>query len=314
MSDTNLIILNMLMENKSMKEISSELNITLKQLYVRIRQIINSGYNLTPAYGYSSNIYYDLLEEQIENKNEVTIEMLPHSNEFRCLVVSDNHIGNIDADMDLMKRVYEYAAKNNINIIFNCGDLIEGTRSSERRIIKDDYQQMEYFVKNHPYDKNINNFVILGNHDVHPLHYNNIDFLEVLKKYRYDIIPLGYGQGIVNIKDDSILLEHDLSVVENPNLKNNARLVLVGHGHLMRTKIYEQLQLCVPNLSYVSTDKNKQVIPGFIDMNINLEKGKFEYLQARHLILSPQILEVSQIKCRFNEVYRVKNKAKKKDK
>ena len=44
MTEVNKEIIRLINENKNMKEISQILNISLKQLYVRIKQIIEYGY------------------------------------------------------------------------------------------------------------------------------------------------------------------------------------------------------------------------------------------------------------------------------
>ena len=68
------------------------------------------------------------------------------------------------------------------------------------------YSQIEYFIKKYPYDKSINNFMIFGNHDYHSLHFDGFDISKTIKNSRYDIIPIGFGQGNVNVKNDNIIL------------------------------------------------------------------------------------------------------------
>lgn len=304
MTEVNLKVLELIKENKSLKEIAKVLNISEKQLYMRIKQIINQGYQLSVDYCYNSDIYYKIEKGIYTPKtNEITIKTSKTTKEFRCLVISDTHIGNIDSDINLIKIVYEYAAKNGINIIFNCGDLIEGTYSVDKRNIDDIYSQIETYLRKHPYDKNIKNFTLLGNHDYHSLHYDGLDICKKIKNSRYDIVPIGYGESLVKIKLDSMLLKHELSIVETPGLGVNPKLTLLGHGHLMRTKVYENFCIGVPTLSYVSTNKKKEILPGFIDMTINLENGKFEFLEVHHMIITPKIYEASVSRCRLKKLY-----------
>lgn len=300
MTDTNKLIIELLYKNKGIKAITQLLNISEKQLYVRIKQIINYGYKLDPNYHYNSDIFYKIVNELYEKQqNLIKVNMDVEENEFRCLVVSDMHIGNIEADLDLLKYVYDYASKEGISVILNCGDFIEGTHTSDRKSINNIYDQINFLLNKHPYDRNIRNFVILGNHDIHSLYYDNIDLLKEIKKTRYDIVPLGYGRGILNIKDDNILLQHELSIISNPRIGENLRFSLVGHGHEMKTKIYDKLYLCVPSLSNVSPDKTKKNIPGFIDLTICFEGEKFDYLQAKHMIVFPKIYEIGQTRVRM---------------
>ena len=311
MTDINKMIIEMLNENRNIKDIAKKLGISEKQLYVRLKQIISYGYQLVPSYCYNSDIYYRIEKGVYKPKeNEISIK-LPSSNKaFRCIVISDMHIGNIASDIDLLKVVYEYAAKHGINIIFNCGDSVEGVYSSDKKNINDIYKQLEFFLKKYPYDKNINNFTLLGNHDYHSLHYDGLDISKTIKNARYDIIPIGYGESLVKIKDDSLLLKHELSVVETPDLVRNPRLTILGHGHLMKTKVYEDFFIGTPSLSYVSPNKKKEILPGFIDMTLHLEKGKFEFVEAHHMIITPKVYEASVSRCRLKKMYNNNDKGK----
>jgi len=304
MTDTNKFILDLINNNKGIKEICHILNISEKQLYVRIKQIINYGYQLEPSYNSNSDIYYKVIKEfYTPNENHISIKMPSSHKEFRFLVISDNHIGNIDSDMDLLKIVYEYASKNGINIIFNCGDLIDGVYSSDRKNINNIYGQLETIIKKYPYDKNINNFVLFGNHDYHSLHYDGLDISKRINSVRYDLIPIGYGESLVNVKEDNFLIRHELSVVDTPNVGIDPKLMILGHGHMMKTKVYEKFCIGAPTLSYVSTNKKKEILPGFIDMTLHLEKGKFEFVEAHHMIITPKVYEASVSRCRIKKMY-----------
>lgn len=301
MTDIDKLIINLIENNKGIKEISNILNMSEKKLYFRIKQIINYGYQLKPSYNYNSDIYYKIMNEEYEDiNNEVSIKISNSNEEFRCIVISDTHIGNIDSDIDLLKKVYDYASKEGINIILNCGDLIEGVHSTSKKNINSLEDQMDFFVKKHPYDKNIRVFTILGNHDYHSLYYDGISILKVIKNLRYDIIPIGYGKGFVNIKKDYLMLEHELSIVENPEISRDTKISLVGHGHMMKTKLYDKLYLCIPSLSNVSPDKTKEIIPGFVDLNISFNHNKFDYIEAKHVIIAKKLYEASISRCRLN--------------
>lgn len=304
MTDINNNVIELLLQHKSIKEIACMLNLSEKQVYVRIKQIIDYGYNFKPEYISNSDIHYIINKHYCEeNNNSVKINML-NDKEFRCIIISDTHIGNIGYDIDLLKRVYEYAKKNNVHIIFNCGDVVDGIHSSNRRLLTDFESQVDTLIKKHPYDKDINVFMVLGNHDLHSLFFDGLNLLKIISKYRYDLIPLGYGKGVVNLKKDSILLKHELSVDKNPEIKTNSKLIISGHGHMMKTKMFgDEIVICAPSLSKASPDITQKVIPGFIDLRIEFYKEKFDYIEARHFIVDPLVCEVSQSRCKIGEVY-----------
>ena len=303
MTEMNKHIIELIGQNKNIREISNILNISEKQLYVRIKQIINYGYILEPSYSYNSDIYYNIKNgNHISNKNDVSIKISKDNNNFRCLVISDLHIGSVDADIKLINTVYEYAVKNGINVILNCGDNIEGDYTSDKKCLKDVYSQVEYLIKKHPYDRSINNYMIFGNHDYHCLYHEGLDISKTIYNSRYDIIPIGYGQGNVNIKNDSIILFHELYKDFKPIIKNE-KIVLSGHGHLMKTKLRDIFWLGIPTLSYKSNDKTKYVVPGFVDLSIDITNNKFDYVEAKHLIINPNIVQVSETRGKVKTLF-----------
>ena len=126
----------------------------------------------------------------------------------------------------------------------------------------------------------------------------------MIRNARYDMIPIGYGQGNVNLKSDSLILFHKLKDSSSPKIVNGEKIILSGHGHMMKTKIKDQLWLCIPSLSYVSTDKTKAVIPGFVDITLYFEHGLFEYIEASHIIITPELITASETRCKIKTLFK----------
>jgi len=301
MSELNKKIIYLLFKHKSIQEIAQKLNISEKEVYINIKEIILYGKQIRPIYYYDSKIRYE--QGKVEENNKEEILLGPNDKTFRCLVVSDLHIGSADADIELMNYVYDYAAKNEINNILNCGDLIEGIYASGKKSIKSVEEQIETVIKKHPYDKNINVFAVLGNHDFHSYYYDNKDIGKIIHDSRYDINSIGYGKGIIQVGKDNILMSHKIGKKHMPEIKDEYRVQLIGHGHEMKTKAYDRFKICVPTLSNVSTDIKNKVIPGFIDLRIELEKNYFEFLEAKHMIVTNEVLEASKSSCRLKTLY-----------
>ena len=301
MTELNLRVLELINEDKSLKEIADILKITEKQLYIRIRQIINCGYSLEPIYTCESDIYYKINKKTINksNDNGVTIKVPTDLRKLRCLAISDLHIGNVKSDIDLLNKVYDYATKNDIHIIFNCGDLLEGIHSCDKRNINNIYDQIEYLTRKHPYDSNINNYVVFGNHDYHAFHHMGFDISKKIENSRHDIVPIGFGQGFVNIKKEKILLQHELCAINLPKVEDDIKLALIGHGHMMKTKVYDNLLICLPSLSRVSPDKTKENIPSFVDLELHFTRDNFEFIRAKQMLVDPIIAPISESRCRM---------------
>lgn len=301
MTELNLKVLDLINKNKSLKEIASELKIIEKQVYIIIKQLINYGYFLEPTYTHNSDIFYNINTKNINKQkdNNITIDVPIELKQIRCIAISDLHIGNVNSDIDLLKRVYDYAAKNNIHVIFNCGDLIEGIHTCDKRNINNIYDQVEYVIEKYPYDSNIYNYMIFGNHDYHAFYHMGLDISKKIENSRHDIVSLGFGQGIVNIKKEKILLEHELCAVNLPKVHDDVKLALVGHGHMMKTKVYDNLLLCLPSLSRVCPDKTKENIPSFIDLELHFTRDNFEFIRSKQMLVDPNIVPISESRCRM---------------
>ncbi|MDO4962974.1 MAG: metallophosphoesterase family protein [bacterium] len=299
MSDTNKIILNLINENKSMKEICSILNISEKQLYVRIKQIINQGYQIKTNCIYDFDINYTLLKtRKAEDYNIMNIGLEKDVDIFKCLAVSDIHVGNIDSNINYLNTVYDFANREGIHYILNCGDIIEGDYTTSKKSIPSTMEQLEYLLKKHPYDKNILNLLVLGNHEFYSLKKDGLDIAKKISNSRYDIIPINYGQGNIRLKKDSIALFHKLTDSSKPNLDLNQRIILSGHGHMMKTKVKDEVTIACPTLSKVSTDSSTDVIPSFIYLIIYFEKDKIEYVEAKQFAILDKTYKVSESKCK----------------
>ena len=85
--------------------------------------------------------------------------------------------------------------------------------------------------------------------------------------------------------------------------KNNEKIVLSGHSHMMKTKLRDIFWIGIPTLSYKSNDKTKDVIPGFIDLSIDIENNKFEYAEAKHMIINPNIVQVSEVRGKVKTLF-----------
>ena len=302
MNKEDLILIELISKNISMKEIADNLNISEKQLYVKIKKLINYGYNIDANYSYDGNIYYQL--NNTDDK-KIEIKMNKDQNTFKCIVISDLHIGSADSDIKLAYIVYDYAIKNGIHVILNCGDFLEGEYTNTEKSILNIHDQLEYLIKKYPYDKGINNFMILGNHDNYSLKNNGLDISKTIHNSRYDIIPVGSGIGNIRIKNDDIILFHQLHKEFKPWIKNE-KILLSGHSHLMKTKLRDIFWLSIPTLSYKSNDKTVDVVPGFVELTIDFENNKIEYVEAKHMIINPKVIQVSETRGKVKNLFNKK--------
>ena len=66
-------------------------------------------------------------------------------------------------------------------MIVNCGDIVDGTFSNTGCFLPPE-EQVEYLIKNYPFDKSIFNLYTLGDHDASLSTGKNISIATTLKK------------------------------------------------------------------------------------------------------------------------------------
>ena len=206
------------------------------------------------------------------------------------LFISDLHISETPSSCDYdinrhnnyftrtLNDVYDYCAKNNIDIICNLGDLLD-IRDFSLYSSKENYDRclkvIEEANKFLPYDVNISHAIMGGNHDADLFAYG-IDPISMLANSREDIIDLGYDDAFLKFKNSDFIglhhkgipkeekmgnaIEFGKIVANNLNFKysqttfnrDNSYLDLFGHFHKSRLDVKNKYGV-VPSLT---TDRN----------------------------------------------------------
>lgn len=283
-------------DNKTNKEICEILNIDKDQLHELFLNLKNKGRTISRKYYSDGSILYvptyNCYDMESFNIFDSTMPIITDTNEIniKMLAISDLHFGNELERIDLINKAFNYCAKNGINIILCAGDLIDGTFSQNNQTIPEVDEQLEYFAKNYPYDKNILTFAIGGDHDISAFKHKANNMVEFMNNYRHDVVMLGYKYGTINIKNDQILLYH--SDQENGFSKvSTAPLILQGHYH--NYQIYDknnQLYVGVPSLSNIM-----QRVPTALELDISFHKGFMGYTFIRQLYFGNEDVVLSDI-------------------
>lgn len=275
-------LLDMINCGYSVNEMSMMLGISNRAMYDKILKLSNRGYKLDRKYYYTGDIEYITNNGYKNDISDISIITSNKDNEFRALLVSDLHIGSRNERMDSINDMYEYCIKNSIHIIINAGDLVNGMIGLPSKH-SGFYEQIDYLINNYPFDNNILNFCVLGNHDYDSLNNTGQDLMMVLNNYRHDIVPLGYGIGTINVKNDKIIVQHHLST--GPKYEDKvSSLVLKGHSHKMKmVNKGNRIFLKIPTLSNDFKNGN-QMVPSMIEMNIKFRQGYFYEIGFKQLI------------------------------
>lgn len=301
MSDLNIKLLELIEKKYTVNEIVSELDISREQLYKVFRKLKKLGMDFNKKYYSSGDIVY-LPKKEIfvpPNCNQVSIITEPKKDTFRALLTSDLHMGNELECATAWEKIYNYCIINNIHIIIIAGDFLDGINigKTESKIHDHPFQQMEYAARNYPFDPNILNFTLFGNHDIDALISFGVDIVEYFKNFRHDIVPIGYGNGIINVKNEKILLAHPLGIGVSCEHDLDSRFLLIkGHHHAFRSIIGANgsCSISVPSLSNIFTSDN-EFLPGAIDLSIKFKDGYFDTIYYEHLLIGDRIYAIGSM-------------------
>lgn len=276
----------------SLNEIVNNMNLSREQVYEIFRNLGSYGIDFNRKYYSSGDILYVPKKEVdlISNPHNIDIITEPGSDNFRTLLISDLHAGSIYERRDVWDIMMNYCINEGIHVVIIAGDFLDGINKGrpECKIHNNFFEQMIYAVDKYPKDDNIIHFVTFGNHDVDSLVSEGINFATYLHNYRHDIVPVGYGHGRINIKNDKIFVTHPLCIGINHNLDLTSNYLLIkGHHHSNKGIIGTNgnCSLSVPSLSNIFLTDN-EFLPGAIDLSIKFKNGYFDTIYYEHLLIN----------------------------
>ena len=290
LDENEVLITQLILEDKTNKEICQTLNISQQQLSNYLLNLKNKGVRNIRKYYSDGSIKYQTVSSMgsLNNYNynktiqDKTIITDDNETSMKILVISDLHFGNKLERLDLVDRAYNYCAKNGINIILCGGDLIDGDFSKKNQKITDLYKQVEYFLKNYPYDRNILTFSVAGNHDASILYKSFLDIIEACNNFRHDIIVGGYNNTVINIKNDKVHLYHHIEggIIR----KTNAPIILHGHSHeFLIDRTSTTLNIAIPALCDI-----KQMMPSVLELQLKFNNGYISDTIIKHIYFAEQ--------------------------
>lgn len=280
---------------KTCNEICYAFSITPQQLFQKLIDLQNENMFFERQYYSNGSIFYKPI--QTLKKTDTYEKMHDHilitekkSTDLKCLVFSDLHIGNSKERLDLVDCLHNYCIQNDIHIAFCCGDIIDGIFSLSKQNTKNVYKQIETFLKHYPFDPSVLTFAVAGNHELQALKEEKIDFVDIIKNCRHDIVLSSYGVARINIKNDRILLYHHIAET-NPYCRSS----LLLHGHAHKYKIDKKsnfLNILVPSLSAIN-----ESLPSVLEVIFHFDCGNIVCITIKQLMLGRKNYILSEIEC-----------------
>lgn len=277
----------LILKGVSLNEIQQLYNFDCYTFSSILKSIKDSGFNLRSSYYDTGKIIVSpqkKLELYHQNKIRINLE----TSTLRTLFISDLHIGSIFERTALLETVYDYAKSHDIHIIFNTGDVIENIYEDHLGELKNKTleSQVRKVLKVYPYDPNIVNFIVYGNHDYKSVLDSGFDIARYLQQMRYDLVSLGYGTAEILLNNDSIALVHNLKKMSTQPAIQQAVLTFKGHSHKSKNSIKENKIIYVPSLSeYRNTTYEYRPLVCFLDVEFVFVDKKIERVNIKQLAI-----------------------------
>jgi len=307
MSDLTFKLLKLVDKGYSLNELARDLNLSNEQVYELFRVLNQMGMRFDRKYYDDGEIVYIPKKDLSNTPPSRTFNIItsPSTQEIKMLAISDLHKESMYESITALYTLFDYCVATGIHIIVIGGDFLDGINIgfSRRKKCTNPFEQMQHGIQHYPFDKSILSFTLLGNHDNDLLTSFGIDFATYLNNFRHDIIPIGYGLGRINIKNDKIYVSHPLSKCDKSKsgLPNN-HFLLEGHHHVYKSIIGNKgnFSISLPSLSNLFVTKN-EFLPSAVELTITFNNGYFDTVYAEHLLVSQNVSVIDEIQYTFPE-------------
>lgn len=153
---------------------------------------------------------YKISEPFYISNQILSIDRLEDNQSYTFFLMGDYHVTECSKNVfKVMDKTFNYCKKNNIELIVNLGDLF----NFNARTLEDEVNEiLAYVIENMPYDKDIHQAILGGNHDLEAIRFGK-DIIKSLCTAREDCISIGYDKAALEFNHikDHFLLAHTLS-------------------------------------------------------------------------------------------------------
>lgn len=285
MNEKISLILTLIGEGHTTNEIQNILGIDYKELNRLLKLIRNAGYNYTKSISSTGEITLKT-NRTLNLKEKKSIRINVKDRIFKAIFISDLHIGGAFEKTKLLSIVYDYARKHGCNIIFNGGDLIDNIYHDSANPPKNKtvLSQVQKVLRVYPFDSDITNLILYGNHDYKSVIEQGFDVGRYLEERRYDLVSLGYGLCVIHLKDDVIAITHDLTHSNKIEAPDFVTITYRGHSHKSKTR--DNKIVYVPALSESSHSVYEyRPLAGFLDVEFTFYEKKIARINTRQLAI-----------------------------
>ncbi|MDD3340681.1 MAG: metallophosphoesterase [Bacilli bacterium] len=298
------VILHLIKENATIKELKGKTGLTANQLLETFNHLRNKGYLIEQEYQDNKEII--TLKKQLDLEEKVIKSIYVEKDSIHIIAYSDTHIGSPYENIGAIDQLYNYGIEKGIHNFIHLGDLVQGIYKEKGNpaLHEDIYSQAKYLVRKYPYDKNIIHYILLGNHDYHSIKKEGFDISKYIFSNRTDFINMGYFYAFLKFQNDYIMLthtrkypqDHDKQNIFEKYEKQNIipKIVLQGHYHTSKREVEDNhLLYLIPSLY----NPRENPLQGAWDIRLNFNsKGYIEEAIFKPLVIDSKVIVATKIK------------------
>ena len=280
------LVLELINENIAIDDIQKMLKLNNREFSDILKYLRDYGYNFTKTYYSDGKVIIKPNKTINFNENSKKTRIVVKDRILKAIFISDLHIGSIYERPDLLRTVYRYADEHDIHIIFNAGDVVEGIYpDSNQQLLNNTIEsQVKKVLRIYPQHPGIINFILYGNHDYKSIKDQGFDVARYLETRRYDLVSLGYGESIIQLKDDAISIIHNLKKSSQQIFNQDISITFKGHSHKSKNSFKEEKKIFVPTLSDdISGAYEFRPLPCFLEAEFTFYDKKIERINLRQL-------------------------------
>ncbi|MCM8767929.1 MAG: metallophosphoesterase [Candidatus Omnitrophica bacterium] len=286
------------------KEIKALFRCSDEILDTALKKMRKLGYNI------EENEYLIELKPIVREVEKITIDNYDNGL-IRFGALADTHLGSIFERLDLLHTLYDIFEKEGINVVFHCGNYIDG----ESRINRNELYvrgldgQVDYFVRNYPYKPNITTYFISG--DDHEgwwqreMGFRNIGYYVQLMREKLgmnDLKYIGYLEQDIELKrkdtgktailrvahmggGSAYAISYTPQKIIESYINFKPNILLLGHYHKAETGwyrnvFYAQVGCLQDQTTYMRKLKLQAVLGGFIFEAHQAPDGSINYVKS----------------------------------
>ena len=268
-------VLNRLRKDNTVSKICHDLRLDRETLFNIIKGFKENNLYFYPKICSNGDIVFS----QKKQNSDDSINLRVDDGSFSFVSISDTHIGSIYDAPDRLDVIKEYIDQNEIRLLVNTGDLIDGpiheNQSMEKRMNSLD-DQIKEFINRYPYIDGTN-VVVLGDHDLKYKTDDGYNINKALKNERIDLKVYSSGAGVVKINSKEILLCHDASDTRIKSRITDDQILISGHSHMYMnnsrfTSYGSTIKVVCPSLSNLPMYNHN--MPGFLKFSLLYRSGE----------------------------------------